>query len=118
MRRRNLKTNHLLAVAYGVLVVLIVIAFVNVERTKDRVELESQRRAFVLCQVTNDDRETLLAIVEGALTPPSDEHLESLSPEVQEYFESIQPRREAFLEEVESRLSPISCPPDPDDARD
>lgn len=103
----------LITIGYLALVLVLGLAFLRMENISQQLHLESQRRAYTLCEQANRDRTTTRYIVEGALTL-NQEIIDSSDISVQEYFQQIQPRREAFLDDIGNRLRLTPCPPDPD----
>ncbi|MFN2345195.1 MAG: hypothetical protein ABR616_05730 [Dermatophilaceae bacterium] len=104
----RMKQYRLLTTAYVVLALLGAIGFWRVETTADELELESKRRAFVLCELTNDNQQNLVAVLDRMYSP-------DLSSPVDE---ETQRARDEFLEDVRETLQPIECPPNPDDVLD
>lgn len=79
-----------LTFAYAFLVLLIALGFLRFEMLADEVAIEGARRANLLCEQNNRNRQLTLDIL--MVTDPE------------------------YVEEFRSRLQPLTCPPDPDDA--
>lgn len=105
MTEPKAKQYRLLTVAYGVLVILVVAGFVRSEMAANEIDLEQQRRSFLLCELTNDNQDNLVSVLDRMYS----EELEA--PGIDDETRAA---REEFMEEVRETLSPTQCPPDPD----
>ncbi|MCA1807655.1 MAG: hypothetical protein LC687_07400 [Actinobacteria bacterium] len=101
----RIKQYRLLTVAYGILVLLVIAGFVRSEAVSNELDLESQRRANLLCELSNDNQENLVTVLERIFEQP-------ISSNVTD--ETYKARQE-FLDEIHRTLGPITCPPSPDD---
>lgn len=91
--------------AYIFLVMLIVAGFIRFETLADEQEREEMRRANLVCELSNDNRETLIYILDAVYSQP-------LAHEV---GDEVREARERFLDEMHERLRPTNCPPNPDE---
>lgn len=95
----------LLTIAYAVLVLLMVLGFLRVEGIQNNLERESMSRTNLLCELSNQDQQNLLRVLEQVYAPPLSANIDAETREA----------REEFLRDMRESLSPVDCPPGPDD---
>lgn len=107
--------NYAFTIAYVLLAVAMLAGFFRVETTRNELALEAERRAFVLCESTNENRATLIALIDD-LTFVDEVLLDELEPEVRDFLNDVRPERQELLAQARDELASTQCPPDPDDA--
>lgn len=99
-----------LTIAYGVLVLLLVIGAFRFEQQRADIVLESERRAYDLCISVNELRFDIGDYLRSIPPRPSVPPLEDKAAE--EYLQDLV-ERERELASFSSRFDALECPPEP-----
>lgn len=114
VRQKRGPRSYATTIAYGILIAAILLGFWRVQEVSQQVALETERRAYILCETNNEDRITIVELLED-LTFINEAVIEDLDPVVQEYLNEVRPAREEFMAQAAIDLAPTECPPNPDE---